>query len=462
MIGDGLRRGNRAPLPHQIRSCYLGARILADLKKILSSLLPGVKTYLVAWSSLGAYRPPHFRPLRSLWSPRPDALSDRPPPETSSINLASEKYFEQSNLREYWHNRPFSEPERVGKYLERFGQLLASLRIRPGDRVLDFGCGTGWTSNMLARTGAEVVGMDIAPAALAIAREVADRELTPDARTRVEFRTYSGSVIDIPDGELDFVVVFDAFHHFPNPKTILSEFHRVLAPQGRFGFAEPGVGHTATEISQAETAHGILEEDLDLEQLYGSGIAAGFKGLELTIPALEPEILTLPMNRMRLFLRGMSWLVPQDFLRKAVLTGPIGVFRKGAYAVTSLNPRTHLAKITPSLSQISARCGEVVRLTVRVENQSETVWLEEGRRGRGYVRLGAHLLDGRSVVVDDDYGRAELPRDVERGDAVDVEMNLKAPGKPGSYTIELDMVNEGTCWFAEQGSQTATVNLEVH
>ena len=434
---------------------------MADLKKILSSLLPGVKTYLVAWSSLGAYRPPHFRPLRSLWSPRPDALSDRPPPETSSINLASEKYFEQSNLREYWHNRPFSEPERVGKYLERFGQLLAALRIRPGDRVLDFGCGTGWTSIMLARTGAEVVGMDIAPAALAIAREVADRELTPDARARVEFRTYSGSDIDIPDGELDFVVVFDAFHHFPNPKTVLSEFHRVLAPQGRFGFAEPGVGHTATEISQAETEHGILEEDLDLEQLYVSGIAAGFKGLELAIPALEPEILTLPMNRMRLFLRGMLWLVPQDFLRKAVLTGPIGVFRKGAYAVTSLNPRTHLAKITPSVSQISARSGEVVRLTVRVENQSETVWLEEGRRGRGYVRLGAHLLDGGSTVVDDNYGRAELPRDLERGDAVDVELNLKAPGKPGSYTIELDMVNEGTCWFAEQGSQTAAVRLEI-
>ena len=204
-----------------------------------------------------------------------------------------------------------------------------------------------------------------------------------------------------------------------------------------------------------------MEEDLDLEQFYQSAVAVGFKGLDLAIPALEPEILTLPMNRMRLFLRGMSWLVPQDFLRKAVLTGPIGVFRKGAYAVTSLNPRTHLAKITPSLSQISARSWEAVRFTVRVENQSETVWLEEGRRGRGYVRLGAHLLDTESAVVDDDYGRAELPRDVAKGDAVDVELQLKAPGKPGAYTMELDMVNEGTCWFAEQGSPIAAVGLEV-
>ena len=314
---------------------------------------------------------------------------------------------------------------------------------------------------MLARTGAEVIGMDIAPAALAIAREVADRELMPEARARVEFRTFSGSDIDVSDGELDVVIVFDAFHHFPNPKTVLSEFHRVLAPHGRFGFAEPGVGHTTTEISQAETEHGILEEDLDLEQLYQSAVAAGFKGLELAIPALEPEILMLPMNRMRLFLRGMSWLVPQDFLRKAVLTGPIGVFRKGDYAVTSLNPRAHLARITPSVLQLAARSGEVVRVTVRVENQSETVWLEKGRRGRGYVRLGAHLLDNESLVVDDDYGRAALPRDVAKGDAVDVELQLEAPDKAGVYTIELDMVNEGICWFAQQGSHTARVNLEV-
>ena len=79
------------------------------------------------------------------------------------------------------------------------------------------------------------------------------------------------------------------------------------------------------------------------------------------------------------------------------------------------------------------------------------------RRGNRLVLL----LDGGSTVVDDNYGRAELPRDLDKGDAVDVELNLKAPGKPGAYTIELDMVNEGSRWFAEQGSQTARVSLEV-
>ncbi len=167
------------------------------------------------------------------------------------------------------------------------------------------------------------------------------------------------------------------------------------------------------------------------------------------------------MNRMRMFLRGLSWLIPQDFVRKAVLTGPIGVFRKGPYAVTSLHPRTQFAKIVPRVSRIAARGGEAVQLTARIENQAETVWLIEGRGGRGFVRLGAHLLNDESAEVENDYGRAELPRDLVKGDAVDVELNLKAPPEPGVYTIELDMVNEGMCWFAQKGSPVATVILEV-
>ncbi len=96
-----------------------------------------------------------------------------------------------------------------------------------------------------------------------------------------------------------------------------------------------------------------------------------------------------------------------------------------------------------------------------MRNHTETVWLKESGRERGFVRLGAHLRGGGSTVVDNDYGRAELPRDVAQGDVVDVEMRLTAPTEAGSYTIDLDMVNEGICWFAQQGSKSAAVALEV-
>lgn len=415
----------------------------------------------MARRSLGRVRPPHYRPFRSLWTPSPPLLSDRPAPETASINTKSAEYYEREDMRAFWMNRPFSSPQTVGKYLERFGLLLSMLRIQPGDSVLDFGCGTGWSSIMLTRIGAEVIGVDVAPSALDVGRNAAARELTPAQHARLSLRTFDGVRIDVEDGAMDFVVVFDAFHHLPNPMAILAEFSRVLSPHGRFGFAEPGVGHAEAEDSVAESAHGILEEDLDLEQLYRSAIAAGFQELDLAIPALEPEAFTLPMERMRSFLRGRSWLVPHDLLRKAVLTGPIGVFRKDPYPVTSLNPRGQDARIEPAALRISVSVGAAYRIAARVTNMGETVWLREGRRGRGCVRLGAHLLDRDGAVLVADYGRAEMAGDLRQGDREETEIELTAPPEPGSYVIRLDMVNEGICWFAQHGSPVSDVPLEV-
>jgi hypothetical protein len=96
-----------------------------------------------------------------------------------------------------------------------------------------------------------------------------------------------------------------------------------------------------------------------------------------------------------------------------------------------------------------------------VTNRGETVWLREGRRGRGYVRLGAHLLSGDGISLVNDYGRAEIPGDLQQGDKADIELEMTAPEEPGVYVIRLDMVNEGICWFAQHGSPVTDVPLEV-
>src|ERR1051326_9226598 len=41
-------------------------------------------------------------------------------------------------------------------------QTLALMGLKPSDRVLDLGCGTGWASRRLARVAAEVIGVDVA------------------------------------------------------------------------------------------------------------------------------------------------------------------------------------------------------------------------------------------------------------------------------------------------------------
>ena len=54
-----------------------------------------------------------------------------------------------------------------------------------------------------------------------------------------------------------------------------------------------------------------------------------------------------------------------------------------------------------------------------------------------------------------------MPRLLEPGDAGVFDLELTAPEEAGRYIIELDMVEEGVTWFADQGSQTLRVPVQV-
>jgi SAM-dependent methyltransferase len=410
---------------------------------------------------LALKRPRHFGFFRRFGAPETGPFHDLPAGEAERINAQSRKYFERDDMRVFWTNKPFSDPPWTGATLARFGQLLSALELRPGDRVLDFGCGTGWSSEMLARMGMDVVAMDVSPAALDLARQSAAPRARQAAGNEPRFALYSGGRLDFPDGYFDAVVVFDAFHHLPNPQELLNEFCRVLAANCRLGMAEPGIGHADNPHTRSEMETGVLEREIDLEQLHQGALAAGFRGLEVLVPGLHPHALTLPMRRLRWYLRGLSWLLPANHFRLAIIGAPIALLWKGPHFISSLHPREHAARIRPAVAAVVCRPGEPTTIEVDLVNTRATVWLREGRQGRGYVRLGAHLLDAAGTMIEPDFGRAELPHDIPLQSGARVTLAVQAPASPGRYIVRLDMVNEGIAWFAEGGSETADVGLDV-
>src|SRR3954469_2689537 len=70
--------------------------------------------------------------------------------------------------------KPFSDVN-CPTYLAEIAAVLALLPPPPA-RVLDLGCGTGWTSLFFARSGYEVTGVDISPDMVRHASERRDRE----------------------------------------------------------------------------------------------------------------------------------------------------------------------------------------------------------------------------------------------------------------------------------------------
>ncbi|HSP05753.1 MAG TPA: methyltransferase domain-containing protein [Acidobacteriota bacterium] len=403
---------------------------------------------------------PHFRLLGPWFVAKPKALQDKSEEEVRRINEASQHYYEDPGRRGYWLNTPFSDPF-AHWILYRFGFLLSAVRPLPCHRILDFGCGPGWASVMLAQMGCEVVGMDIAPGAVDLGNQRADQTLNPAQRQRCTFCSFSGFEIPFPDGHFDVVLIQEAIHHLPNPRTLFREWVRVLGLHGELAFAEPGLEHSEADISVQERDKGILEQDIELEQLYRTALDAGFRDLELLIPPVHPGHLMLPMSRARWFLRGLSWLVPANFLRHAMVTGPIGIFGKSPYSNPSVFPRSHRAELQSAASACQVRSSESFEISIRFKNISETVWLREGHHGIGCVRPAASLLDAEKRLLTRDFARGDLPGDVPPGESVSLKMRLTAPADPGSYVVRLDMVNEGITWFGDAGSRTMDVRLEV-
>ncbi|WP_338144015.1 class I SAM-dependent methyltransferase [Nocardioides turkmenicus] len=98
-----------------------------------------------------------------------------------------------------------------------------------GCRILDVGCGGGWSSIALARAypGATVLGIDIDQPSVEMAVENAHGAGVED---RVRFLCQDAA--SLPDGTVDVAFAFECVHDMPRPVDVLSAIRRTLAPGG--------------------------------------------------------------------------------------------------------------------------------------------------------------------------------------------------------------------------------------
>ncbi len=136
---------------------------------------------------------------------------------------------------DYWGHRLFTTDDCLDQYhsgLDRNTQYaMDCLEPLAGRRVLDFACGQGVTSCLLAARGAEVIGIDITPESIDTARELAER-----LGVSVDF-----ICADLPTMEplpaVDRVFGRYALHHV-DPALVGSRLASMLVPDGWGAFVE--------------------------------------------------------------------------------------------------------------------------------------------------------------------------------------------------------------------------------
>ena len=107
-------------------------------------------------------------------------------------------------------------------------QTLAVMKIVPGDRILDLGCGTGWASRRMSRmaTAGEVVGLDVADEMLRRAEE------SSAGVANVRYVWGSAEKIPFPDEQFTKVLSVESFYYYADQGKALDELHRVMATGG--------------------------------------------------------------------------------------------------------------------------------------------------------------------------------------------------------------------------------------
>ena len=109
--------------------------------------------------------------------------------------------------------------------------------VKPGERVLDVGCGEGRFASELTRRGASVVGIDVAEEPLRRAREL---------HPQLDLRVVAGQgPWDLEDSSFDVVWAGEVIEHVADTAAWLSEVRRVLRSGGRLLLSTPAHGRLA-------------------------------------------------------------------------------------------------------------------------------------------------------------------------------------------------------------------------
>jgi demethylmenaquinone methyltransferase/2-methoxy-6-polyprenyl-1,4-benzoquinol methylase len=169
------------------------------------------------------------------------------------------------------------------RHLQR--RLLEHFSVDASDRVLDVGCGTGVTCDLLADRAGRVDALDLSASQLRRA----------DCNGKAAFVRGDAHQLPYASDIFDAVVSIGAILYFPDPVAALAEAHRVTRPGGRLlvgGFNRPPFPSVNPAENVASIANETFFHTWNADDVRASLAAAGWQHghSEVTGPLWHPRL----------------------------------------------------------------------------------------------------------------------------------------------------------------------------
>lgn len=161
---------------------------------------------------------------------------------SSSYNILSDEY--AAHIYHELDHKPLDR-----KWLEQFAATIGNSGI-----ICDLGCGPGHVARYLSEQGAQVLGMDLSPRMIELARRL---------NNGIEFRVGNMAALAVADESWSGIVAFYSIIHILRTQIagVLREFWRVLRPGGEVLLAF----HVGNEIRHFDT---LWEQQISLDFIF--------------------------------------------------------------------------------------------------------------------------------------------------------------------------------------------------
>ena len=150
--------------------------------------------------------------------------------------------------KKYWNAQLYNLQH---DFVSRYGEdVLALLKPKPGEHILDLGCGTGSLTHQIAESGAVVTGIDSSPDMI----KQAQRDYP-----QISFMVGDGEDFHL-SASMDAVFSNAALHWMHHPNKVIACVYKCLKPNGRFVFEMGGFGniqHVLEFIRVAAAEYGV-------------------------------------------------------------------------------------------------------------------------------------------------------------------------------------------------------------